>query len=572
MLVKSFLRKNFPDIRQVCRRAALDECKDQYTDAILLFISLWCDLYTLVGMTDVSWKDVFSRWCAILRGPSIFSIIKMLSDFDEKIIHTRSRFDFYEEIETSFPSIPYRKYLVNYASRAKTSSSICQDRAFVPLLRSCLLFLKRIQGPQLDKDDLDAWLDINEHTRLNCHAMPPKAGWSKEITFPTAQLTSGSVSDVKHTYGKQGMKAKASCTLSKSAWKTLTKLDLAWPPSVMYPSRRIIGEPVSEILPVPKNWEKNRLISKEPAAQAWAQRRVAYVLRDAVKRWTKGCCNPTDDSRNRWLICLGGYSTIDLTSASDTVHRDWINTIPWMELRRAVWATRTPIARVHNDLVETFMAAGMGCGWTFSLECWVFSQIAKEYADDDYAVFGDDIVVPDNTYNDVCAALTRYGFKPNLSKSFGPGFAFRESCGLHVFHWEEVIDASPFYYPGRFTTTEVGRSPENFIDLQRMSAYHGWEGLQYSISRLLSGKLPFSDFWESELPWSENGDAAPNPTWGTYSLPSIKAARYSVSDVDRLPFALLQDYLGEECWDPTYPWIRKAVFSKPEKPAFRKRR
>jgi hypothetical protein len=538
----------------------------------MLFIALWCDLYTFIGMTDVEWGEVFSRWCSLVRGPSIYNVIKTLSDFDEKLTHARTRNDFYDEIIYSFPSVPYKKHLVEYASIAKTSSSICQDRDFVPLIRSCLLFLKRIQGPQLDKDDLSAWLNINEHTRQNCHAKPPALGWHKEIEFPNAQLTTGSVSDVEHTYGKQGMKAKASCTLSKSDWKTLTKLGLVWPPSIIYPHRRLIGDAEAVVLPVPKNWEKNRLISKEPAAQAWAQRRVAYVLRDAVKRWTKGCCNPTDDSRNRWLICLEGYSTIDLTSASDTVHKDWINTIPWMELRRAVWATRTPIANIHGESVEIHMAAGMGCGWTFPLECWVFSQIAKDYADDDYAVFGDDIVVPDAVFSDVCEALERYGFKPNLSKSFGPGFAFRESCGLHVFHWEHVVDASPSYYPGRFTTTGVRRSPENFIDLQRGSAYHGWEGLHYCISRFLTGLLPFSDYWESELPWSENGNAAPDPVWGTYSLPSVKAARYSVSDVDRYPFSLLQDYLDDECWDPLYPWIRKAVFSVPEKPAFRERR
>jgi hypothetical protein len=59
----------------------------------------------------------------------------------------------------------------------------------------------------------------------------------------------------------------------------------------------------------------------------------------------------------------------------------------------------------------------------------------------DFGVFGDDTIVHNEVFDDVCEAYTQMGFRVNLEKSFGPGSSFRESCGVET--WDGAIDVTP---------------------------------------------------------------------------------------------------------------------------------
>jgi hypothetical protein len=82
----------------------------------------------------------------------------------------------------------------------------------------------------------------------------------------------------------------------------------------------------------------------------------------------------------------------------------------------------------------------MGNAVTFPTEMNVFCSIISTVADKKstkeariFGCFGDDIEVHHTIFDDVMGQLQAYGFSPNEEKSFGPGQAFRESCGVDVY-------------------------------------------------------------------------------------------------------------------------------------------
>jgi len=85
----------------------------------------------------------------------------------------------------------------------------------------------------------------------------------------------------------------------------------------------------------------------------------------------------------------------------------------------------------------------MGNGYTFPLETLIFWAIARTCVRSGgiVSVYGDDIIVPSEDYEQLCYVLRAAGFSPNKTKSFSTG-PFRESCGADYFYG---IDIRPTY-------------------------------------------------------------------------------------------------------------------------------
>lgn len=85
----------------------------------------------------------------------------------------------------------------------------------------------------------------------------------------------------------------------------------------------------------------------------------------------------------------------------------------------------------------------MGNGFTFELETLIFYALVRtalelsNVAYDDILVYGDDIIIPSQGYDAVCASLAFFGFTTNKLKSFNEG-PFRESCGGDFFKGTNV--------------------------------------------------------------------------------------------------------------------------------------
>jgi hypothetical protein len=222
-----------------------------------------------------------------------------------------------------------------------------------------------------------------------------------------------------------------------------------------------------------KNVETARLICVEPTLNMFMQLGLKNLLeRRLSELWGIDVSDQPD--MNRLLARLGSqsgnFATLDLKSASDLVSVRLCETLfpAWffetlMELR-----SKSINVREYGLRRELGMISTMGNGFTFPLMTIILAAIvratykingiaikanhrskvlseprdwlydSKSFRDPLYSkpgnwgVFGDDIVVVSEAYDDVCYFLGLLGFQVNVEKSFNKG-PFRESCGHDYF-------------------------------------------------------------------------------------------------------------------------------------------
>lgn len=263
------------------------------------------------------------------------------------------------------------------------------------------------------------------------------------------------------------------------------------------PSRWHKATPISATYstyqPVPKDVTKSRSICREPNTYMFAQQAVLDVL---LSYFRAGPMNRfvrlEDQSRNREMARFGSYTTeidtIDLSSASDSVHVDLVRAIMPRRLWHALLATRTKKVLVPSgEVIEVKKFAPMGSALCFPTQCLVFTSVsilaalqesehmaigedrhvsdrwfsnfgrtlsqlfAKEpgyhhqaHQFQPLAVYGDDIAIDTRLTARTVHLLNVLGFTVNRQKSFEGGAGFRESCGGYYHDGEDVT-------PLRFT-------------------------------------------------------------------------------------------------------------------------
>lgn len=198
---------------------------------------------------------------------------------------------------------------------------------------------------------------------------------------------------------------------------------------------------------VPKKTDIDRCACKEPDINMFLQKGVGSHIR---RRLRKFGIDLNDQSVNRELARVGSVSntlaTLDLSSASDTITIECVRAllpVDWFEYLNSI---RSQAVWVEGTLVRTEMFSSMGNGFTFELESLIFWALMKTtlyllHTPGIVSVYGDDIVIPSEIYDDACFVLKEFGFSTNTSKSFATG-PFRESCGGHYY---AGVDITPFY-------------------------------------------------------------------------------------------------------------------------------
>lgn len=227
------------------------------------------------------------------------------------------------------------------------------------------------------------------------------------------------------------------------------------------------GDTASKLICVPKTHKGPRLIASEPTANQWIQQGIEDFMLDAFKKSYIGISvNISDQTQNQQmarLASLGGYATIDLSSASDrltcyVVERAFRKR---PDILSAMMACRTPmlsnaIDKKHPKLLKLKKFAMMGNALTFPVQSFVFfcisvasvlwvrgMQVTVENIKNvlpDVTVYGDDIIVPVDSVQVLTQSLTALALKVNSSKSFWTG-KFRESCGTDWYNGECVTPA-----------------------------------------------------------------------------------------------------------------------------------
>lgn len=201
---------------------------------------------------------------------------------------------------------------------------------------------------------------------------------------------------------------------------------------------------------VPKNAKTNRTIAIEPTLNGFVQKGIDLLMR--AKLYRIGV-DLSSQALNQALAQLGsrgrGYATIDLSAASDSICIELAR-----ELLPLGWFTllncaRSPMYSLQGGVpVRYEKFCSMGNGFCFPLETLIF-RAAVEYAMSvvdvshlkTVAVYGDDIIVPQECALVLLETLRDIGFVHNTDKTFvfGP---FRESCGAD---WFEGVSVRPTF-------------------------------------------------------------------------------------------------------------------------------
>ncbi len=206
----------------------------------------------------------------------------------------------------------------------------------------------------------------------------------------------------------------------------------------------------SKITTVPKNAKTDRVIAIEPDLNMFVQKGIGKMIRRRLQRW--GLLRYDAQEVNQRLACegsaLGNLCTIDLSSASDSIHMEVVRLLVPPDWVTAIETSRSPIAVLPSGEKHILRkVSSMGNGFTFELETLVFWALSSAVVellgelDTRCQVFGDDIIVSSRCREPVEEVLRYFGFTTNAKKTFSTG-PFRESCGKHYFSGHDV---TPFY-------------------------------------------------------------------------------------------------------------------------------
>jgi len=243
----------------------------------------------------------------------------------------------------------------------------------------------------------------------------------------------------------------------------------------------------SKMIFVPKDRTKFRAICSEPGINMCMQLAAATYIEQALA----GLGNKISDQsfRNKYAAFLGSLgplhnraeltphelSTIDLKNASDLIRpslikelwpEDWYCLLMQLRCER----TRIDLSDGTSRSVDLHMLSTMGNGFTFPVMtltllalCYgVFRETEGRRnpktkwrrfmrMPNSYMVFGDDIIVPTESYPRMCEVLQMCGLVVNEAKSYASG-GFRESCGLDSYLG---VDITPFYVESLSCEAEV---------------------------------------------------------------------------------------------------------------------
>jgi hypothetical protein len=227
----------------------------------------------------------------------------------------------------------------------------------------------------------------------------------------------------------------------------------------------------AKLIAVPKDSRGPRLICVHPAEAIWLQQGLRRELERAISLnrrcfgpWPRGRIQFDDQSVNGKIALSSSrsrrYATIDMKEASDRISEPLVQILFGRKYKyfgccRAQKVVIPKIGNIANIRADLNCYAPMGNATTFPVQSLVFWSICVASMQRHgfrqpgaVFVFGDDIVIPSECAESVCADLESFGLLVNRTKSFWRG-AFRESCGVDAFNgtnvtplrWKTTVDA-----------------------------------------------------------------------------------------------------------------------------------
>lgn len=206
----------------------------------------------------------------------------------------------------------------------------------------------------------------------------------------------------------------------------------------------VVIVPGNAVTFVPKDSRVDRPIAIEPHLNIYAQLGVGSVLRQRLSAWID--LNKGQD-HNRFLVSQAhswGLSTIDFSSASDTISRSVVAFLLPEEWWSLLDSLRSHRFSLNGEIHENQKFSSMGNGFTFELESLIFYALARAAGGSRFftSAYGDDVII-EREFADNFVRLSEFcGFHVNREKSFLDG-SFFESCGADYF---DDVDVRPFFW------------------------------------------------------------------------------------------------------------------------------
>jgi hypothetical protein len=219
----------------------------------------------------------------------------------------------------------------------------------------------------------------------------------------------------------------------------------------------------SRVVSVPKTMKTPRVIAIEPACMQYMQQAILeqLITRLESDRFLGQFLGFSDQGPNQDLARIGSESgslaTLDLSEASDRVSNQLIRVMlsDHPNLLRGVEAVRSRKADVPgHGVIRLAKFASMGSALCFPFEAMAFlvmvligierastTHFTKRSDVSDLLgrvrIYGDDIITPTDTVEDVILSLELFGARVGRHKSFWTG-RFRESCGKEYYDGHDV--------------------------------------------------------------------------------------------------------------------------------------
>jgi hypothetical protein len=212
----------------------------------------------------------------------------------------------------------------------------------------------------------------------------------------------------------------------------------------------------SKMSTVAKKNDIRRTICSEPSLDMFFQLGAGNLIRDFLKE-RFGCDLRTQPFYNRGLARRGSidgsFGTIDASNASDSLSMAMLSKF-FPRCSAFLSTLRSSKSYVQGDLVDLHMISTMGNGFTFPLMTLVLLTVVNavyilhgfastrsgkikkivlpcedgQTLSHPFGVFGDDVIVTRECYDDTIILMEHLGFVVNVDKSYNDG-SFRESCG-----------------------------------------------------------------------------------------------------------------------------------------------
>jgi len=249
----------------------------------------------------------------------------------------------------------------------------------------------------------------------------------------------GATTDLKRGSTHAEKSCRPSVTFDAIPWVCRALTGDEYLGSLVGPFRDLTIVESNRMVMVPKTVKTDRPIAAEPTLNGFVQQGVGRYIRARLKQFGVDLGDQTINQDLASIAKDWGLSTLDLSSASDTLCANLVKLLlppEWFEMLDDLRCKYTTY-KGKRFVLSKF--SSMGNAFTFELESLIFYSLLHAASTVGVvSVYGDDLVVHSADYRSTLEVLTWAGFKLNERKSFSDGSRYFESCGKHFFDGQEV--------------------------------------------------------------------------------------------------------------------------------------